>query len=98
MLFRSSQEAEVFVASRAGKLHLLMCALEVSLQRVNAFISDRDVATGIDVGAAARMPMQAPDQGKIVRRKRDGIAIRLRPLARMVGIVNPKMTFDERVA
>jgi hypothetical protein len=42
--------------------------------------------------------MQASDQGKIVRCERDGIAIGLRPLARMVGIVNPKITFDERVA
>ena len=75
-----------------------MCASEVSLQRVNAFIADRDVATGVDVGAVARKPMQASDQGKIVRRERDGIAIGLRPLARMVGIVNPEITFDERVA
>jgi hypothetical protein len=42
--------------------------------------------------------MQASDQGKIVSRERHGIAIWLRPLARMVGIVNPEMTFDERVA
>jgi hypothetical protein len=42
--------------------------------------------------------MQASDQGKIVSRERDGIAIWLRTLARMVGIVNPEMTFDERVA
>jgi hypothetical protein len=42
--------------------------------------------------------MQASDQGKIIRRERDGIAIRLRPLARMIGIVNPEIAFDERVA
>jgi hypothetical protein len=95
---RESQEAEVCVADRAGKLHLLVCAPEVRFQRVNAFIAERDVTTGIDVGAMARMPMQASDQGKIVSRERDGIAIGLRPLARMVGIVNPKMTLDERVA
>jgi hypothetical protein len=79
-------------------LQLLMCAPEVSLQRVNAFISHRDDAAGIDVGAVAGMPMQASDQGKIIRCERHGIAIWLRPLARMVGIVNPEMTFDERVA
>jgi hypothetical protein len=70
----------------------------MSLERVNAFIADRDDATGIDVGAASRMPMQASDQGKIVCRERNGIAIGLRPLARMIGIVNPKIAFDERVA